>query len=223
MRLHRRAARRIDQQRDRARARPREGALERLCHRGERQARPQRRGEADDAGEPHHRHDRNIAAKPARQHGLEKVRGPFEEIRLGHPSGHMPHCCAPLKTGSAACAPPRRMASACGARFASASLRSAAGTGRAARALPLTARTSTRIAAAVRLRDGSARPRCRRIPRSAASTSANPSARQISVRVPCGVEQRYARSTHLRERIVRGDMGEAARPDPARHSVAPDR
>ena len=39
VRLHRRASRRIDQQRDRACARPRKGALQRLCHRGKRQAR----------------------------------------------------------------------------------------------------------------------------------------------------------------------------------------
>ena len=92
MRLHRRAAGRVDQQRDRASTRPCEGALERLRHRGERQPGPQRRREPDHAGEPHHRYDRRVAAKAPRQHGLEERGGPLEKSCFGHDQ-HIGFCC----------------------------------------------------------------------------------------------------------------------------------
>ena len=58
MRLHRRAARRVDNQRDSSRVAHGKRALQRAGDARQCQAGLQRRGEADDAGEAHNRHDR---------------------------------------------------------------------------------------------------------------------------------------------------------------------
>ena len=67
MRLHRRAAGRIDDERDRGRLAHGKGALKRTRQRRQREARLERRREADHAGQPHHRHHCGIATQPARQ------------------------------------------------------------------------------------------------------------------------------------------------------------
>ena len=66
VRLHRRAARRIDDQRDRGGVAHGEDALERARDAGHGQAGPQRRRQADHAGKPHHRHHRPVAAETLR-------------------------------------------------------------------------------------------------------------------------------------------------------------
>src|SRR6266480_2419906 len=66
VRLHRRAAGRIDQQRDRPRVAHVKGALERTGNGGKREAGFERRRKSDDAREPYHRNHRH-AAEPRRQ------------------------------------------------------------------------------------------------------------------------------------------------------------
>ena len=89
-------------QRDRAGVAHREGALERARDGGERQARPQRRRKADDAGQPHHRHDRDIAAKPRRHQAAQRGRNLFEAegsaIDLSHRCERDPRSSHPLLT-----------------------------------------------------------------------------------------------------------------------------
>ncbi len=76
MGLHGRAARRIDHQRHRLGAPHAKGAIERLRDGREREgARPQRAREPDNAGEAHHRHDRDVAAQPFRQHRPQRLVG----------------------------------------------------------------------------------------------------------------------------------------------------
>ena len=72
MRLRRRAARRIDDQRHGARVAHREGALQRAGDRST-SISPGRNGvtHADDARQPHHRHHRDVGAK-ARRHQLRR-------------------------------------------------------------------------------------------------------------------------------------------------------
>src|SRR6195256_3123624 len=67
MRLHRRAAGRIDQQRHRPRAAHAERALQRTRDARQGDPRAQRLQQADGAGKPDHRHHRNIPAQPLRQ------------------------------------------------------------------------------------------------------------------------------------------------------------
>jgi hypothetical protein len=67
VRLHRRSARRIDDDRHRLRAAHAECALENPRNARKRHTLPQRRHCADHAGQSHHRHDRRVAAKARRQ------------------------------------------------------------------------------------------------------------------------------------------------------------
>jgi hypothetical protein len=78
--LHRRAAGRIDHERNRLGILGTEGALERLGDTGERHARPQRRHRADHAGQPHHRHHRDPAAEFGRDPSLQ----PLDKARQSH-------------------------------------------------------------------------------------------------------------------------------------------
>ena len=73
MRLNRRAARRVDGQRHGGSRLHGEGALQRARHRREREPGLERRREADDAGQPHHRNDSAVAAQAARQHRGQEV------------------------------------------------------------------------------------------------------------------------------------------------------
>src|SRR5262245_45842219 len=84
MRLDRRAAGRIDDERDRTRVPGLERAIKYAGGRGERQARLEWRGETDDAGKPHDRHDRDVAAKARGQQRIEPRKASFKYGWLGH-------------------------------------------------------------------------------------------------------------------------------------------
>ena len=73
MRLRRRSARRVDDERHRLRTADRERALQRACHALQRQARPQRDRGADHAVEPYDGNDGDAAAKPGGDKFSEKT------------------------------------------------------------------------------------------------------------------------------------------------------
>ena len=90
VRLHRRTAGRVDRQRHRARMPHRESPLQHAGDTAEREAGTQWHDRADHARQPHHRHDRNVAAQLCWQYRPQQLDGLIDPGGIGF--CHGPFC-----------------------------------------------------------------------------------------------------------------------------------